>query len=141
MDRRGLLGVVAGAAGLMTIGGSEVRAANDHDEHLKILGECFKVCNEAARHCLDSLKKGGPHAEQHAKSHEAAMDCQSFCALTAELMARSSSMAAYAHRACADACRDCATACESHQAEIMTQCVKVCRDCEKVCREMMNAAR
>ena len=138
MDRRNMLGVLAaGATGLVAMSGSEAHAAHEHDGHLKILGECAKLCNEAAHHCLEQLKKGsGAHAEHHAKSHEAAMDCQSFCTLTAALMARMSPMAAYAHRACAEACKDCAAACEGHQDEIMKECVKACQDCEKMCRQM-----
>jgi len=111
---------------------------HEHDEHIRTLDNCAKVCNESAHHCLEQAKKGGPHAEHHAKSHEAAMDCQAFCTLTAALMARSSPMAAYAHPACADACRDCAAACEGHTEDIMKECVKACRDCEKMCRQMVK---
>jgi hypothetical protein len=140
MDRRELLGVLgAGAAGLVALGGGGARAdqeGHEHDEHIRTIGHCAKVCNQAAHHCLGELKKGGPHADHHAKSHEAAMDCQAFCALTATLMARSSPYAKYAHRACADACRDCAAACEGQEDEIMKECVKACRECEKVCRHM-----
>jgi len=142
MDRRELLGVLgAGAAGLVAVGGGSARADHEkaHDGHIRVIGDCAKVCNEAAHHCLDQLRKGGPHAEHHAKAHEAAMDCQAFCVLTATLTARSSPMAAYAHKACADACRDCATACEGHKDDVMTECVKACRECEKVCRQMGKA--
>ena len=139
MDRRDLLSALgAGAAGLVALGGGTARADQEHEqgEHVKTIGECALVCNQAAHHCLSELKKGGPHAELHAKSHEAAMDCQAFCALTATLMARSSPYSKYAHRACADACRDCAAACEGQQDEIMKECVKACRECEQVCRQM-----
>ena len=145
MDRRELLGVLgAGAAGLVAVGGGTARAAHEgheHDGHIKTLGECAKVCNEAAHHCLDQLKKGGPHADHHAKSHEAAMDCQEFCTLAATLTARSSPMAKYAHQACADACRDCAAACEGQTEDIMKEGVKACRDCEKMCRQMAAGTR
>jgi len=144
MDRRELLGVLgAGAAGFAVLGGGQARADHEghHDEHIKTLGECAKVCNQSAHHCLDQLKKGGPHAEHHAKAHEAAMDCQAFCVLTATLMARSSPMARYAHSACADACRDCAAACEGHQDDIMKECVKSCRECEKMCRQMAQESK
>jgi hypothetical protein len=145
MDRREMLGVLsAGAAGLVTLTGSNAHAAHEaheHDEHIKIMGECAKTCNEAAHHCLGETAKGGPHAEHHAKSLEATIDCQGFCTLTAALMARNSPMAKYAHQACADACRDCAAACEGQTAEIMIECVKACRDCEKVCRQMSGSTR
>ena len=139
MDRRDLLSALgAGAAGLVALSGGTARAdqEQEHGEHVKTIGECALVCNHAAHHCLGELKKGGPHAEHHATSHEAAMDCQAFCALTATLMARSSPYAKYAHGACADACRDCAAACEAQQDEIMKECVKACHECEKVCRQM-----
>ena len=146
MDRRELLGVLgAGAAGLVAVGGGTARAdqhdPHEHDGHIKVIGDCAKVCNEAAHHCLEQLRKGGPHAEHHAKAHEAAMDCQAFCVLTATLVARSSPYARYAHGACADACRDCAAACEGHQDAIMKECVKACRECEKVCRQMGQGAK
>ena len=115
MDRRELLGVLgAGAAGLVALGGGQARADHEgpHDDPIKTLGECAKACDEAAHHCLDELRKGGQHAEDHAKAHEAAMDCQAFCVLTATLMARKSPMAKYAHLGAVAACRDCAEACE-----------------------------
>ncbi len=143
MKRRELLSVLgAGAAGMAGLSGGVARADHEthaHDEHIKIIGHCIKVCNEASHHCLGELKKGGPHAELHAKAHEATMDCQSFCALTATLMARSSPMAKYAHQACADACHDCAAACEGQTAEIMTECIKACHDCEQTCRQMASS--
>ena len=139
MDRREMLGILgAGAAGLVALGGT-ARADHEgqgHDKHIAITGQCAIVCNQAAHHCLEELRKGGPHAEHHAKAHELAMDCQAFCVLTATLMARSSPLAKYAHVACADACRDCAAACEGHEDEVMKACVAACRECEKVCREM-----
>ena len=142
MDRRKMLGVLgAGTAGLVAVSGGAARADHEHDHegHIKTMGECAKLCNEAGHHCLTELKKGGPHAELHAKSHEAVMDCQAFCTLAAALMARSSPMAKYAHAACADACRDCAAACEGQTAEIMKACVKACRECEQVCRQMTGS--
>jgi hypothetical protein len=142
MERRELLGVLgAGAAGLIAVGGGTARADHEHahDGHIKVIGDCAKICNQAAHHCLDQLRKGGPHAEHHARAHEAAMDCQAFCVLTATLTARSSPMAGYAHKACADSCRDCAAACEGHKDDVMTECVKACRECEKVCRQMGKA--
>lgn len=143
MDRRELLGVLgAGALGITAVAASPARADDDkhdhhkHDEHIHVLGHCAKVCNEAAHHCLDALKHGGDNAEKHARSHEAAMDCQAFCVLTATLAARQSPMARYAHQACADACRDCAQACEGQNDPIMLECVKACRECESMCRSM-----
>lgn len=143
MDRRQWLGAFgASAAGLASAGVTDAHADHEghqHDEHVNLLGKCAKICNEAAHHCLGMLVKGGPHSQHHAKSHEAAMDCQAFCGLTAMLAARSSPMAKYAHQACADACRDCAAACEGQEHEIMKQCAAICRECEKVCRQAGDA--
>jgi hypothetical protein len=140
MDRREVLSILgAGAAGLVAMGGGSTRADDQEhklDGHIKTISDCAKFCNEAAHHCLRQLKKGGPLAEYHAAAHEAAMDCQAFCTLTAALMARRSPMAKHAHQACGNACHDCAAACEGHQDDIMKECVTACRDCEKVCRQM-----
>jgi len=143
MDRREILGALgAGAAAFIAMFGSACadHDGHEHDEHIRALGDCAKLCNEAAHHCLEQVKKGGPHAEHHAKSHEAAMDCQGFCTLMAALMARSSPMAAHLHQGCADACRDCAAACEGQEEEIMKECAKACRECDKMCRQMARPA-
>ncbi|QEH37724.1 hypothetical protein OJF2_63150 [Aquisphaera giovannonii] len=146
MDRRQLLGLAAaGSTALLATGGGAARADDDkgehkghhHDEHLRILGECVRACNEASHHCLEELKKSqSEHREHHAMAHELAMDCQDFCVLAAKLMARHSPLAAYSHQACAEACRCCAEECEKGTDEVMKTCAEKCRDCEKVCREM-----
>ena len=132
-----------GAAGLVAMGGGSTHAGDqghEHDGHIKTISDCAKTCNEAAHHCLSQLKKGEQHAEYHVAAHEAVMDCQAFCTLTAALMARSSPMAKYAHQACSNACHDCAAVCEGQQEEIMKECVKACRECEKLCRQMAGTA-
>jgi hypothetical protein len=144
MDRRELLGVLsAGAAGLVALSGGQARADQEgpHDDPIKALGECAKICDEAARHCLDELRMGGTRAEKHTKAHEAAMDCRAFCALAATLMARKSPMAKYAHMGAVAACRECAEACEGCYDEIMKECAQTCRMTEKLCRRMAIAAR
>jgi hypothetical protein len=149
MDRRKLLGRIgASAAGLFVASASAVRAQqqeHEHEghkptEHMKILGECIRACNEASHHCLEHLRMGtGEHRDHHAKAHELTMDCQSFCVLAATLMARSSPLAAYAHQACAEACRCCAEECEKGQGEIMKDCATRCRECEQMCRSMSRS--
>lgn len=144
MDRRELLGILgAGAAGLVAWPGGRARAdfEGPHDDHIKTLGECAKACDEAARHCLDELYKGGKHAEDHARAHEAAMDCQAFCVLTATLMARKSPMAKHAHLGAVAACGKCASACEGCQDVIMKECAQACRVCEKICRQVVASTR
>ncbi len=144
MDRRELLGVLsAGAAGLVALRGVPARADLEGPpvDPIKTLGECAKACDEAASHCLDELRKGGKHAEDHARAHKAVMDCQAFCVLAATLMARKSPMVKYAHQGAIAACRDCVTACEGCYGRIMRDCVKACRMCEKICTQMAVAAR
>ncbi len=149
MERRELLGMLgAGTAGLVAFGRT-ARADHTHEHmhgeaehaHIETIGKCAVVCNEAAHHCLHQLSEGKGDLQHHARSHELTMDCQAFCVLTATLMARSSPLAAYAHKACADACRDCAAECEKSKAdhEIMQACAESCRACEKACRAMAKA--
>src|SRR4051812_6589518 len=142
MDGRELLGVL-GAGGLVALRASQARAdhTGPHDDPIKPLGECAKACDEAARHCLDELRKGGQHAERHAKANAAAMDCQAFCVLTATLMARRSPLVKYAHAGAAAACSSCATACAGLPDRIMETCAKLCRECEKMCRRMTTGTR
>ena len=87
-------------------------AGHEHDGHAGALGDCARACDEAAHHCLDRSEGGGSHAGHYARAHEALMDCQAFCMLTAALMARSSPAVTYANRVCAEVCRNCAAACE-----------------------------
>jgi len=142
MDRRELLGVLS-ASGLVAVRDGRARAdqGGPHDDPIKTLGECAKACDEAARHCLDEFPKGGRHAERHARAHEAAMDCQAFCALTATLMARRSPLVKYAHSGAAAACRICAMACAGHADDIMKKCVQLCRECEDICRRLTAGTR
>jgi hypothetical protein len=142
MERRELLGLLgAGTAGLFLTRGAEARADEkavaDMSEHIKTIGECARVCNEAAHHCLEKLSEASSeHREHHARAHELTMDCQAFCTLTASLAARSSPLAQYAHQACAEACRCCADECEKGQGEVMRACAQKCRECERICRAM-----
>jgi hypothetical protein len=147
MDRRELLGMLgAGAAGLVAAGGvahaQQGQQAHQHDEHhehhIQTIDECARVCNETAHHCLEQLRGGGQGQADHARIHDAAMDCQAFCHLTSALMARHSKMAPQAHAACAEACAACAKACEeaSEKSDVVKRCAEACRACEKVCRQM-----
>lgn len=145
MNRREVLGALG--IGTATLALAEGRAfarpidddddSHDHDEHLKIMAECAKICNEVAHHTLKEIcdKKGD--IESHAKVHGLAMDCQAFCVLSAALMARHSPLAHYAHEANAEACAACAKACEEHEDsdDLIKKCAEICRKCEKVCRE------
>jgi hypothetical protein len=144
MDRRELLGVLgAGAAGLVALDGGQARADQEgpHDDPIKTLGECAKICDEAARHCLDEYRHGGKHAEDHTRANKAAMDCRDFCVLAAKLMARKSPMARYAHMGAVAACRACAEASEHCYDEVMKECARQTRICERMCRRLAVADR
>jgi hypothetical protein len=140
MDRRELIGFMsAGAAGIFAagLGGAQTQVKQDDklDEHLRIMGQCIRACNETARHCLDLLsKEDTTHREHHVRAQELTIDCQAFCVLTASLMARNSPLVVYAHQACAEACKTCAEECDKGQDEIMKQCAEKCRACEALCR-------
>ena len=144
MDRRELLGVLGvGAAGLFALRGGPARADQEEPlgDPIKTLGECARICDEAAQHCLDRLRAGGKHAEVHAKAHRAVMDSMAFCSLTATLMARKSPMACYAHQGAAAACNVSAEACEPCHGDIMKECARLCRECESLCRQMVTGIR
>jgi len=127
-----------GAAGLIA-GASEAHAHHPH-HHDKVHGDCLHacndcaiVCNETYHYCFDHIKDGHP---EHSKAAQLAMDCQEFCKLSAELMARESPMMGMACSACADACKLCAEECAKHNDPQMKECEEACKACEKSCREM-----
>lgn len=142
MKRRELLAMTGvGAAGLLVSSSTRAAVADDaHDheidhEHIKTVGECVILCNMAAHHCLDQLKKDDvKNRDLYAQAHAMTMGCQTFCVQVVTLVTQHSPLAKYAHRACADACRDCAAVCDKLDAEIMKKCAEACRACEKVCR-------
>jgi len=140
MNRREILGTLgAGAVGLAAISGRESQAQHPH-HHDKAHGDCLKasndcavVCNETFHYCLGHLKDG--HKE-HDLAAQLTIDCQEFCKLVAELMARESPMMGLACLACADACKLCAEECTKHDDPQMKECVTACKGCETSCRTM-----
>lgn len=151
MDRREMLGLLGiGAVSLAALPDREARADQTHRNHdkacdacmeecMKNCGECAKICNQMAAHCLDMLCEGKGDREHHAKAHSLGMDCQEFCVLSAQMMARDSALMVYSCGACAEACKKCAEACEKEKgSEIMTECAEKCRKCETSCREMVK---
>ena len=136
MDRRELLGVLGtGAAGLIVASGA--RPAQHPHHHDKLHGECLKacetcstVCNETFHHCFHQVKDG--HGDHHPTAI-LSIDCQEFCGLASELLARESPMIAVVCLACADACKMCAAECSKHEDPQMKECVAACKACEAAC--------
>jgi hypothetical protein len=68
-------------------------------------------------------------------------DCAAFCALSAEMLARTSTLGLISCAACADACKRCATECESFDTDMeMKSCQQECLRCEESCRKMAQSA-
>src|SRR3954451_13407338 len=122
MDRRELFGAFgAAAAGLLASGALGAPADEKehhhhmdkmHEDCLKACGECAKACNMMAHHCMDKLLAAEGPVQVHARSHMLSNDCQAFCVLAAQMIARSSDLMTYSCEACAEACRCCAEECE-----------------------------
>jgi hypothetical protein len=142
MNRRKIFGLLgAGLAGA-TLSEGAVGAQHPH-HHDKLHGECLKacescatICNETFHHCFEKVKDG--HADHH-RTAMVTIDCQEFCRLSAELMARESPLIATACLACAEACKLCSVECERHDDPQMKECLEACRQCEKACRSLASA--
>jgi hypothetical protein len=143
MERREVLGIFGAAAtGAFAMSGLESYAQHPH-HHDKLHGECLKateacttVCNETFHHWFEKVKDG--HADHH-QIAVVTIDCQEFCGLTAELLARESPLISVACLACAEACRACALVCSRHDDPQMKECALACKKCESACREMAKA--
>ncbi len=145
MDRRELLGLLgAGSAGFLALGGTgEARADHEHKHLDKGHQECLEACTTCGQecefmfnHCAKLVVDG--HKE-HAKSARLALDCADFCALSAKMIARMSSLMVYSCMACAEACKKCGDECAKFDMPEMKHCAEVCRKCEASCREMVKA--
>jgi hypothetical protein len=145
--RRNLIETVAfGATGLLA--GARyagAQAASDtvhvHDDAMwKACGDtcdaCAKACNKAFHHCVTQAASG---KGQHARMAQIAADCAAFCALSAEMVQRSSALALLSCTACAGACKLCAQECDSFDGDQeMKVCAEECRRCEESCRKMVH---
>jgi hypothetical protein len=151
MVRRELLGAVGAAAGLAAVWSLEARADDGpghhhmdkvHEDCLRACGECARTCNMMAHHCMQKIVAGDGPVQRHARSQTLAMDCQDFCVLSAQMIARSSDLMAFACDACAEACRCCAEECEKAQDDpMMADCARKCRECERTCRAMVRSMK
>jgi len=147
--RRELLGALAGGATGMVLVADLARAdgqpaSDGKHEHSAIMtaccdtcSECAKACNRAFHHCLAQAIEG---KAIHAKMAQMVADCAAFCALSAEMISRGSSLMALSCRACAEACRRCAQECAAAAADAeMKTCIESCERCEESCRNMLKA--
>jgi hypothetical protein len=136
----------AGTAGLVLAGGracAQVSSGSDHDHHdamwkacAEACSDCAKACNESFHHCVTQAVAG---KAEHARMAQIAADCAAFCALSAQMLERSSTLAMLSCNACAEACKLCAKECDSFDsgAEMMA-CSRECRRCEASCRKMIQ---
>jgi len=145
LRRRELLGALAGGAAGMSLVAGALEAHGqpsegklEHGALMKACcdtcAECAKVCNHAFHHCVVQASLG---KATHAKMAQIAADCAAFCTLSAELIARDSTLMALSCRACAEACRQCADACALTDPD-MKACVESCQRCEESCRNMLK---
>jgi hypothetical protein len=145
MDRRESLGIL-GTTIVGLVAGSSGRAEeapgqpghNDkaHEECLKACNSCADECAETFHHCVRDVASD---KKEHAAALPFVADCESFCRLSASMIARMSAFMAYSCAACADACRDCARECGKFDASKMKDCADACRACETSCRTMVKA--
>ncbi len=106
-----------------------------HADCLEACQDCGAECNETVNYCMTHLSQGH---KDHAACAAVAMSCQQFCSLSAQLIARSSTLAPTACAACATACDACASECERMKTdEQMIACAKACRKCADSCRAMV----
>lgn len=148
-SRREILGLLgAGTAGMALVGGNtEAReqTSGSHDpKHAGLkksccdaCGECADACNKAFHHGLEQAAAG---KSPYARLAQTVADCAAFCALSAQMISRQSTMMTLSCRACADACRRCAQECESFDTDLEVKlCAEACQRCEESCRNMVKA--
>lgn len=144
MDRREMLGMVgAGAIGLTAMsaradekssGGACCKLDEVHEECHKACAECAKACDMTFHHCVKEVAEG---KKEHAKALHLVSDCAAFCALSACMIAKHSSLMVDSCQACAEACRTTAAEVGKFDSEEMQATAKSLRDCEKSCRSMV----
>lgn len=102
---------------------------------IQLCQDCHALCIQLIGHCL---QLGGRHA---APDHiRLLMDCAQMCTITADYMARGSSLHDRTCGLCAEICRLCAESCERVQGndQMVKQCVEMCRRCAGSCERMSS---
>jgi hypothetical protein len=148
--RRKLIGTaVTGATGLTLAAprasNAQSASGDDQEPHgvmwktcCDTCGDCAKACNKAFHHCLTQAVAVAK--SPHGRMAQVVADCAAFCALSSELLARSSTLALISCKACAEACRRCAQECASFDTDLeMKMCLQECQRCEESCRKMIKA--
>jgi len=98
--------------------------------------ECAEACNNAFHHCLEQAAGG---KLPNAKITQITADCAAFCALSAQMISRRSTLMALSCQGCADACRRCARDCDTIDTDLALKiCLDACQRCEESCRNMVN---
>jgi hypothetical protein len=146
--RREILGALATGAAGVALAVNRTDAADDTpgEDRAKlaatmkscgdICGDCAEACNKAFHHCLEQAAAG---KAPHAKMAQITADCAAFCALSAQMISRSSAMMALSCQACAQACARCAHDCETFDTDLqMKVCLDSCKRCEESCRTMVK---
>lgn len=115
-------------------------AAKGEEAHGEMLDACAKACSDCQRECERCATHCGRQLEagkkDHIKTLATCLDCASFCAAAASIVARSGPFAAIICKACVDACAMCAKECEKFRDDKhMQACAEECRKCEKACTE------
>ena len=123
----------AGATGVVLAAGranAQGPSATEHEHQDAMWKTCCdtcgrlrKSCNKMFHHCMTQSAAG--KGQQHLRMAQIAVDCAEFCALSAELLGRSSSLAMLSCTACADACKRCAQECDSFDSDLeMKMCAR-----------------
>ena len=87
------------------------------------MSEGLQLVRGPVRRNVPPLRSGGRLRQEGAcRGASLVADCESFCRLSASMVARQSQFMAYACAACADACRDCARECDKFDAPTMKDC-------------------
>ncbi len=94
--------------------------------------ECFRVCNETIRSCLE---KGGKHA--NSDHINMLIDCARICQTSADFLSRSSDSHRVTCEACKKICEKCAEDCRKMSDKEMIYCAEMCEKCVKSCEKML----
>lgn len=158
MNRRTLVttgaSLLATGASLMLLRGAEA-AMKDESPHSSAntiamdgrhmdeeMQRCIQLCHDCHARCISMINHclalGGRYV---APAHiRLLMDCAQMCMITADFMARESSLHGRTCSLCAELCRSCAESCMRVAGDDQTvkQCAELCRRCAESCDHMAS---